>query len=202
MTIPLLKQLQDDHRDYDGLLCILDRQLAGACKGDMPDFALMRDILHYLTRHAERVHHALEELVFERLAIRHPEIQPTLTLLDEEHRRIRVYGEELYIKFIALSSAGPTAEIDSATTNTIQAYIELYRARMHGEESRWLTSLAETLPASDWLGLLTACDWKCDPLLRPDAAEAFQTLKSHIARNGAGYWMGQDRKADFCPLCP
>ena len=201
MTISLLKQLQDDHRDYDGLLCILDRQLAGACKGDMPDFALMRDILHYLTQYAERVHHALEERVFERLAIRHPEILPTLTLLDEEHRRIRVYGEELYRKFIALSSAGPTAEIDSATTNTIQAYIELYRARMHSEESRWLTSLAETLPASDWLGLLTACDWKCDPLLRPDAAEAFQTLKSYIARNGAGYWMGQDRKADFCPLC-
>ncbi len=31
MTIPALKQLKDDHRNYDGLLCILDRQLAPRC---------------------------------------------------------------------------------------------------------------------------------------------------------------------------
>ncbi|GAB2800812.1 hypothetical protein GCM10027040_30600 [Halomonas shantousis] len=65
MFISALERLQEDHRGYDGLLCLLDRQLPGARRGDMPSIVLLRDILGYMTRHAERTHHAFEQRPYE-----------------------------------------------------------------------------------------------------------------------------------------
>lgn len=202
MSIPALKRLQDDHRHYDGLLCIIDRQLYAARCDDRLDFALLCDIFHYMTRHPDRTHHAFEDLLFERLALRCPEIRPTLELLHEEHRRIALYGNELHAKFAAIVDGHADPELDLATLNLVQVYIELYRAHMRCEESQVLGLLVERLKASDWLELVTTCDWGCDPLLRIDADDEYRALKASIARDRAGLWMGRDERADFCPLCP
>lgn len=201
MTIPALKRLQDDHRNFEGLLCILDRQLYGARRDDTPDFILLRDIFHYMTQHPDRTHHAFEDLLFERLALRYSEIQPILDLLHEEHRRIAIYGDELYAKLAAIVEGRAAPDLDLTTMNLAQAYIELYRAHMHCEETQVHGLLAERLIASDWLELVTTCDWGCDPLLRTSADNEYRTLKACIARHEAGFWMGHDERADFCPVC-
>ncbi|MEC9483373.1 MAG: hemerythrin domain-containing protein [Halomonas sp.] len=196
-----LDRLQEDHRRYDGLLCILDRQLFGARRGDQPDIVLLHDILGYMTRHAERTHHAFEDRLYERLAARYPALLPTLDVLNEEHRRIAVYGEELYVKLAGMVGMADGAELEPAMMDVLQAYIELYRAHMRCEERQVLGSATADLPGSDWVELVTHCDWRCDPLFRAEADRAYRELKTRIATQGAGYWMGRDERADFCPLC-
>jgi len=202
MTLPAIQRLQADHVRYEALLCTLDHQFHAGELGEPPDAALLRDILHYLTHHAERAHHAFEDRLFARLEQRDPSSSETLALLQEEHRRIECYGEELHAHFARLAATDSAAAWDATTLNLLQAYIELYRGHLHCEETRVLERLAATLTGGDWLELVTGCDWGCDASLLPEADAEYQALKARIAVEGRGGWMGDDeRAADSCPLC-
>lgn len=202
MTFPAIQRLQDDHAHYEGLLCILDRQFHAAQLGDLPDSALLRDIFYYLTHHAELTHHAFEDRLFTRLKQRDPAITGTLNLLHEEHRRIEGYGNELYAHFARRAATGDTTEWEPATMNLYQAYLELYRGHLRCEETQVIERLVTTLTGSDWLELVSGCDWGCDTSLLPEASAEYHALKARIAADGSGFWMGDDEpRADFCPLC-
>lgn len=203
MTLPAIQRLQADHVRYETLLCILDHQFHAAEMGEPTDAALLRDILHYLTHHAERAHHAFEDRLFARLEQRDPGIRETLALLQEEHRRIERYGEELHAHFARRAATDSAEAWEPATLNLLQAYIELYRGHLHCEETRVLERLATALTGGDWLELVSGCDWGCDASLLPEADAEYRALKARIGADGRGVWMSDDdtRAADACPLC-
>ncbi|MGC3872569.1 hemerythrin domain-containing protein [Halomonas sp. GXIMD04776] len=197
MSTAILKRLHDDHHHYDGLLCIAERQLHGAQCGDTPDFALLRDIFHYMNHHPDRLHHPFEDRLFERLAERHPDDEASLTILHEQHRRMAIYGRELYETFRAISEGDADPELDLNTLNLAQAYSELYHAHLRCEETRIFPQLAQWLTIEDWQELGGAED----PLTDAEEDKEFQALRERIGTNHTGLWLSEEERAIYCPLC-
>ena len=197
MSTAILKRLHDDHHRYDGLLCIVERQLHGAELGDSPDFALLRDIFHYLTQHPDRVHHPFEERLFDRLAERCPDDRASLATLREQHQRMAVYGRELHETFQAIAEGKADPELDLNTLNLAQAYSELYHAHLRYEETRIFPHLAQWLSTEDWQEM----GGTEDGLVDQDDAREFQALRERISANQTGLWLSENELAIYCPLC-
>ncbi|QEA39266.1 hypothetical protein FGL86_09400 [Pistricoccus aurantiacus] len=200
MSTSLLRYLQGDHQRYDGLLCIAERQLHGARCGDTPDFALLRDIFHYLAHHPDRLHHAFEDRLFERLGERFPEDRPYLDTLQDQHRRIATYGGELYAKFRSIAAGEVDPELDLNTMNLVQAYSELYHAHLRCEETRIFPHLVKWLEDKDWQEMMASI-LQDTPIADAEEAVEFEALRERIAANRTGLWLSDEERASFCPLC-
>ncbi len=68
----VIDRLHADHANMSSLLDILDRELDVVERAGNANFEIMRDVMHYLTRYSDLVHHPMEDLVYARLAERSP----------------------------------------------------------------------------------------------------------------------------------
>ena len=67
----VIPALRTDHKNFSRLLDLLEGQLDESAEVEgKADYALMQDIMLYMTRYPDRFHHPKEDLVFTRLVER------------------------------------------------------------------------------------------------------------------------------------
>ena len=89
-----LNQWHAEHVNFSQLLALFERELARFHEGERPDYELMLDIVDYLRYYPDRFHHAREDVAFERLAARDPNL------------RVRINRQE-YLPCMTVCSIGP-----------------------------------------------------------------------------------------------
>lgn len=199
MSIQALTRLRREHHNLKGLLRILERQIAGIDRGDRPDYRLMHDIVHYLTYYPDRYHHPFEDLLFDRLAARRPELQPVLDGLHRQHGRIACNGAGLRDAVAAVLDGLVMPREDLVHLG--QGYVADYRHHMRTEETQVFDALAEALSPADWLSLVTAFHWGLDPLFADTVSQEYCTLREHISAAGAGPWPWRFPEGASCGVC-
>jgi hemerythrin-like domain-containing protein len=60
----VIQHLRDDHASMITLLDILARELDNTERAEIADFEIMCDVMCYLTRYTDAVHHPMEDLVY------------------------------------------------------------------------------------------------------------------------------------------
>jgi hemerythrin-like domain-containing protein len=189
----VLERLQADHQRYESLLCVLDRQLHVAACHEIPDYSLLAELFHYLTRQPEEWHHRVEDELFERLAERQLLSRETLDVLLEEHRRIETYGRELEAAFRQMQDKSAD-EVSSNLLNLAKAFSELYHHHLHTENRQVFSSAAQHVQVDDILPDAS--------LNEPaDGGAGFEQLYRQIAADRTGLQLGHGAEADYCPLC-
>jgi hemerythrin-like domain-containing protein len=137
-----------DHVRFVRLLDMLEKEVALFHSGEQPNYELMRDIVLWLRHYADGVHHPREDLAFERMVQRDPDLRIPVNRLLQEHRIIAYAGESLLERLENAANGGfaPRAELEAAAA-TFLAY---YRSHMATEERMILPRAAELLRAADW----------------------------------------------------
>ena len=138
----------DEHMEFEKLLNELQRQVDIFHAGARPDYERMLEIISTLRERGDRSHHPREDVAFERLAKRCPDIALTLARLQQEHRVIAQAGENLQ-GLLAAALDGAVlrrAEVEVAAA----MYLVYYGNHIAHEEEDVLGRAAQSLTGEDW----------------------------------------------------
>jgi len=138
----------NDHVRFQRRLDELQRQMDRFHAGERPDYERMLEIIDALREAGERSHHPREDVAFDRLARRCPELALILERLKQEHRVITAAGERLRE---LLSEALDGAVLQRAELEVAAAmYLVYYGNHIAHEEEDILARADKALTAEDW----------------------------------------------------
>ena len=175
-----VKAWHAEHEYFRRLLTLLQKQLDVFHGGERPNYELMLDIVSYLREYSDRVHHPREDVAFDRLAQRAPELALPLARLRQEHRVIAYAGEALvsHLDAILGGAVVPRAEVETA----IATYLVYYGNHIAKEEEDVLVRATELLGPEDWAAVRDAVPSIKDPLFGDKPEERFRSLRRQIAQ--------------------
>ena len=167
-----------EHVYFNQLLHLLRREVDVFHLGGRPSYELMYDIVSYLREYGDAVHHPREDLAFDRLVKRCPDLELELARLGQEHRIIAQAGEKLLglIEAILEDAMVPRAELEIAAAT----YLVYYGNHIAKEEEDVLTRAALHLTPEDWEAVKRAAPGAKDPLLSGQASERYSALRRRI----------------------
>jgi hemerythrin-like domain-containing protein len=161
-TIDPLAAWHEEHAYFSKLLQLMQRELDVFHRAGRPNYELMYDIVSYLRQFGDQAHHPREDLAFERLAKRRPDMQLALARLQQEHRVIAQAGEALQRQIEAILGGAllPRAEVEAAAAT----YLVYYGSHIAKEEEEVLKRAALELTDADWEAVKNAAPMQRDPL--------------------------------------
>lgn len=192
---PEIRRLLDEHRCFDYLLDVLERQLLAFDAGESPDYALMREILQYLTRYPDLRHHVWEEGLYARVIARQPSLAVVGHALSGDHLRLRREGEQLHAVLEDIL-AGVLVPREALRAPGL-SYLRCYRSHLHREERDLFPAAERVLAEADWAAL--AEGFRASPVpWGEDLAAGYALLREWIrAEGGPALAEGSGR----CPVC-
>jgi hemerythrin-like domain-containing protein len=175
----IMCMLINDHRNMTRIIDALDRQIGSLDRTGSTDHGLVRHILEYLLDYPTRVHHPVEDLVYDKLRTRDPAAAQALDGIEREHveleKRTRRFatavdralqGEELPRKWLAQMG---------------RDLVERLRGHMAAEETRLFPAARGGLTSSDWADVALVLGAPDDPLFGPRLREYYRHLHEEIA---------------------
>jgi hemerythrin-like domain-containing protein len=169
----------EEHAYFHRLLNVLQEEVDTLYAGQAPNYGLLLDIVSYLREYSDQVHHPREDEAFRRLARRSPELRPTISRLQQEHRVIAHSGDRLreLVEEAAADAVVPLAAIEAAAST----YVAFYRGHIAAEEQEILPVAARELAEADWVAAKNAAPSRASPLAGESADERFRALRRRIA---------------------
>jgi hemerythrin-like domain-containing protein len=169
----------EEHVYFNQLLALLKKQLDVFHGGTRPNYELMLDIISYLREYSDQYHHPREDVAFERLAKKCPDLELPLARLKQEHRVIARAGELLrgYLNDALQDAVVRRADVEVAAAT----YLVYYGNHIAKEEEDVLTVAAKELAADDWAAVKAAVPMASDPLFGASGGERFRELRRQIA---------------------
>lgn len=162
------------------VLVVIRDQLDLLETGKTPDFVLLANALHYMRRFPGQVHHPKEDLIFERLVRRAPELRKTVEHARREHRQI--YEQEEWLMECALNAPKPGTLARGRLLDVGRAYLEAQREHSQQEEHVLFPEAEKSLTESDWEEIAKRFEAVDDPLFGRNPGERYELLYEHLLR--------------------
>lgn len=174
---------REEHEYFARLLQLMQQQVDVFHAGGEPKYALMQDIVSYLTEYSDQFHHPREDVAFERLARHCPDLALVVARLQQEHRVIAHAGATLLTRIESVLEGAilPREQLEAAAAT----YLIYYQNHIRTEENAIITRASQHLTAEDWEAVRAAVPISPDPLFGADPQERFRELRRHIAQEAA-----------------
>ncbi len=169
-----------EHANFAALLDLLEGQLDLFRRGAPPDYELMLDIMFYMTRYPDVLHHVKEDLAFARIGERDASVLPVVSQLTEQHARLKRCGDALVLALDGIVNGSIT--LRDHVNAPGRAYIADFRSHMQVEETAILPLAARLLHDGDWAAIDAAIQHIDDPLFSHQEQERYGALRRKIAR--------------------
>jgi len=168
-----------EHVYFRRLLELLQNELDSFHRGERPNYELMLDIVAYLRDYSDQYHHPREDVAFQRLAQRCPDLKLDLARLVQEHRVIARAGETLrqHLEAILGGSLIPRAEVEVAAAT----YLVYYGNHIAKEDELVLERAEKSLTPEDWQAVKAAVTPHPDPIFGEQPEERYKALRREIA---------------------
>ena len=143
----IMRELREDHRNMAVVLKLLDGIVEEMEAGQDPDFELFAEIMSYMTVYPDAVHHPKEDVVYEELRARRPDLAEDLDNVPDDHRDIARLGSLLRDEVEAVN-AGAAVRRDTMIRDAA-AYVTCLRDHMIWEEEdlfRRIDLMLEAMP--------------------------------------------------------
>lgn len=174
----IIDQLEADHRNIAGLLKILDTQLDAIHRIEEPDYPLMALVLDYLLTYPDLVHHPKEDLIYQMLLKKMPEIRDSLDDLEVQHEVLasltREFADTLR-NVVAGETVGREVFINAGRT-----FVQHYRDHMVTENVGVFVLARKHLTAEDLLLAAAEFHPQSDPLFGASTEARFDRLLDQI----------------------
>ena len=182
--LKVIERLHNDHRHAAELVAILANSLEQIDEGENADFELMRDVMYYLVRFNDTLHHPCEDLLYARMSDKSASLARQFAGLGEEHNKLIALGKNLTEALSVIADGGMTlrTEILALGNN----YVGEFRQHMAREESSLFPMIEKTLDAEESAEVLQILEAQQDPVFGPILDEDFRSLYDHIQMLKAG----------------
>jgi len=178
----VIQRLHDDHASMITLLDILARELDAVERAENADFEIMRDVMLYLTRYSDAVHHPMEDLVYARLSDRSPKARKQLAPMPVEHEKIEKQSRALQDAVIQIADGGMALRVSLVQLG--QTYVTDLRRHIDLEEEHLFPLAESMLDESDLEEVAKLLAERRDPIFGDVLDADFRNLYEHI-RSGA-----------------
>ena len=174
-----IDQIHEDHRNYSILLSLLNTDVEHLQQGVHTDFIRLYDIMNYMTNYPDVKHHPSEEIIFDHLLEKHPELSEEIEALVNEHRQLAETGSALKekLQYVTSGAIVPKDDILKAT----MAYSELLISHLNFEEGKLLPMVEKQFTEDDWKKIHAQIESTEDPLFGSVVDEQFSDLFKRIA---------------------
>lgn len=174
----VIESLRSDHSRLTKLLDALERQLANFEEGKTLDFDIVDGIVHYCLSYPDLHHHPLEDLIFERLKMRSPELLEGVQDLREEHNGL---AEKTRRLAAALNAVEQDIPVERKSIKEIAAdFLNAYRHHIMMEEKFFFPTAQRNLKPEDWAAIANQLKPMEDPLFEKREDERFAALYQDI----------------------
>ena len=170
----LLAELRLDHRNMAIVLDLLEELVTQMESNEDPDFELFDEIMRYMTVYPDAVHHPKENLVYNTLRTRRPDLADGLEHVPGEHRELARLGTLLRDEVEAVN-AGAAVRRGKMIADTA-AYVDYLRKHMHWEEQDLFARIDEMLDAEPQAVDVSAYEHIKDPVFELEVAAGFRRL--------------------------
>ena len=179
--IRVLERLRDDHKHAAKLITILSQELEKISNHENADLELMRDVMFYLVRFNDKIHHPCEDLLYARMTDRVRKLSKEFSDLGSEHNKLIRLGEKLAETFAVIVDGGMTLREDVITLGN--EYVHELLQHMNREESKFFPLIEQHLTAIDSEEVFKILDTARDPVFGPILDADFKDLYEHIQSN-------------------
>ncbi len=177
----IMEQLETDHRNVAMMMNVLEAQLDVMHEMDNADFELMHGVMHYMTHYPDRVHHPMEDLMFDRIKTDDPEVIASIEGLRREHVGLLEKGKAFRDTLRGVVD-GAMVERDALEAQG-RDYVEFMRHHMTRENEQVFPAATRSLSDEDWAAVASAFESQVDPVFGPIVAEHYRTLLEYIREN-------------------
>ena len=174
----IIDSLRSDHSRMTKLLDALERQTGAFEEGGVLDFEIVDGVLHYCRVYPDRHHHPLEDLVFQRLKERCPEVAERLGDLGSEHERLGKLTERFADTLAAVEQDIPMERQDFI--EAARAFVAGYRHHIMMEEKHFFPEAERSLTPEDWRVVAQKATPAADPLFDRRVDDRFDALFEDI----------------------
>jgi hemerythrin-like domain-containing protein len=174
----IIDQLEVDHRNVAGLLKILEAELGAIQRIEEPDYPLMALVLDYMLSYPDLVHHPKEDLIYQMLLKRLPEIRDSLDDLELEHEVLASLTRE-FADMLRDVTAGGTVGRETLI-NTGRSFVQTYRDHMLTENVGVFVLARKHLTTEDLLLAAAEFHPQSDPLFGTATEARFARLLDQI----------------------
>lgn len=172
--------LNNEHRYIASLLDGLAEQADQLLPGRTPDYALMRDIAHYMAHYPDEFHHPREDLLFDRLVERDAACAEPVRQLRDGHREIYRRSRELLDELERITSSKHDAD-NTRLKYLCDRYIGYYWEHINTEEGKVFPLATAKLRQDDWFAINTQAKYVDDPLFGTRVRKEYQRLSQYLA---------------------
>ena len=174
----IMDQLKADHGNISRLLATLEEQMDVVRDEENADFELMHDIMLYMTQYADRTHHPMEGLVFQKLTGYDSSAGEVVARLEREHAELAEKGHS-FMEMLRHVVDGAMVE-RNVLENTGREYIAFLNNHRELEDSDAFPRAERALCDQDWEDVASSIEARTDPVFGPVIADEFRSLFEHI----------------------
>ncbi len=176
--LKVLERLHKDHLHAAETVAILSNCLEQIRRGENADFELMRDVMYYLVRFNDTLHHPCEDLLYARMSDKSARLAKLFSGLGEEHNKLMSRGRILADALSVIADGGMTLRTEILALGT--DYVTELRRHMACEERSLFPMIEKTLDAAESEEVLRILDAQQDPVFGPILDKDFKSLFEHI----------------------
>jgi hemerythrin-like domain-containing protein len=173
----------EEHANFAKLLNLLEGQLNLFHRSQTPNYALMLDIMCYMTHYPDLLHHPREDRAFEMVKQRIPSLGWLVDEMTAEHTVAVRNGTQLVSDLDSVVN-GAILPRESVETPG-REYIAHFRHHMVREEADLFPIVGKTLTALDWEAIDAAVKPAADPLFGSNASRQYEVLRREIVREAS-----------------
>ena len=175
----LMQELRLDHRNMAVVLNLMDDTITEMEAGEDPDFELLDEIMRYMTVYPDAVHHPKEDIVYEKLRHKRPDLADDLAHVPDDHRRIAELGSLLRADVEAIN-AGAAVRRDKMIDDA-RAYVSCLREHMLWEEEDLFRRIDLMLDAEPYKVDVSSIEHIRDPVFELEVEAGFRRLIESLA---------------------
>ena len=173
-----MTELREDHRNMAIVLDLLSVLVEEMEAGKDPDFELFDEIMRYMTVYPDAVHHPKEDVVYEQLREKRPDLSDGLDDVPEDHRDIARLGSLLRDEVEAVN-AGAAVRREKMIEDT-SAYIKRLRGHMQWEEDDLFPRIDKMLDAEPHRVDVSQWQHIKDPVFELEIEAGFRRLMQSL----------------------
>lgn len=169
-----------EHRNFEKLLIIMERELNLFHRGEQPNYGLMLDIAYYMIQYPDRFHHPQEDIAFERVVKRKSSAADLVKALHHQHDVIARSGKALQAQLDSVMAGVmlPRAHVERPA----REYIDYFRRHMQMEEGLVFPLAQRVLADEDWRAISAQTPEGADPLFGGSLEDRYRILHRQIAK--------------------
>lgn len=174
----IIDLLQQEHRNIEKLLLVLEQELRVFDRGERPDYEVIRGVIAYFKVYPDSYHHPQEDLVFEKLKARDFAAAANIGDLAAEHHSVakRLRRLEQAVESVLIDQQVLRCTI----SDIIRDFILQERRHIAMEERVFFPAAVKALHAEDWAEISSRLTDQKDPIFSQAIEESFDGVRRRI----------------------